>query len=91
MSISPETLASLRSASVNPGGIDAYANSVVVRPTRCACDYGNCTDKVAAVVMVTSGGTFPTVEVRTSCERHIDRMHEGWANKQVAVVRVGRS
>jgi hypothetical protein len=89
MSISPETLASLRSASVNPGGIDAYANSVVVRPTRCACDYGNCTDKVAAVVMVTSGTS--TVEVRTSCERHIDRMHEGWANKQVGIVRVGRS
>lgn len=88
MHISPETLASLKSASVGHG-VDAYSNSAVIRPRRCNCDYGHCDSKVTAVVMVTSGGG--VVEIRTSCDEHIDRMHEGWANKQVAVVSVGRS
>lgn len=83
--ISPETLASLESASVG-SGIVAYADSVVIRTGRCACDYGNCSGHVTAVVMVTSGGG--VVEVRTSCDKHVDQMHQGWANKQVAIVRV---
>lgn len=77
----------LKAARVDGGGVDAYMSSAVVVPAHCACDYGNCADTVTAVVMVTSGNV---VEVRASCEAHVDRMHQGWANKQVAVVRVNQ-
>jgi hypothetical protein len=88
MHISPETLYSLRSASVG-NGVEAWANSALIRTRHCRCDYGNCLNEVTAVVMVTSGGERPVVEVRTSCDAHIDRMHAGWANKRVAIVHVG--
>lgn len=84
MSTTPEL-----SASVTGGTVFADRNSAVIYAHRSACDYGHCTDEVTAVVMVTSGNGI--VEVRTSCEAHINRMHEGWANKQVAIVSVGRS
>lgn len=67
------------------GGVHAFHSSAFIYPNDCHCDHGTCGAPVTAVVMVTSGST---VEVRTACESHIDRVHQGWANKQVAIVRV---
>ena len=75
-------------AAVPGGGVEAYLSSALIFPSQCRCDYGHCDQPVTAVVMVTSGTV--AVEVRASCEHHVDRMHAGWSNKQVAIVRVNQ-
>lgn len=69
-------------------GISVWPSSVTLWASRLTCDHGNCQSAVTAVVMVTSGTS--AVEIRTACDQHVDNVHAGWSNKQVAIVRVNQ-